>query len=40
MNIKDEEWKSYLQSKMSIKMLWPAQRLIAEKGLLRGEIFI
>ena len=32
-----EEWKPYLQSKMSIKMLWPAQRLIAEKGLLRGE---
>ena len=27
----------YVQSKMSIKMLWPAQRLIAEKGLLRGE---
>ena len=35
--ILDEEWESYLQSKMSIKMLWPAQRLIAEKGLLRGE---
>lgn len=28
--ILDEEWESYLQSKMSIKMLWPAQRLIAE----------
>ena len=35
--IPDEEWEPYLQSKMSIKMLWPAQRLIAEKGLLRGE---
>lgn len=35
--ISDEEWEPYLQSKMSIKMLWPAQRLIAEKGLLRGE---
>lgn len=32
-----EKWKSYLQSRKSIKMLWPAQRLIAEKGLLRGE---
>ena len=32
-----EDWEPYLQSKMSIKMLWPAQRLIAEKGLLRGE---
>lgn len=36
-SIPNEEWKPYLQSKMSIKMLWPAQRLIAEKGLLRGE---
>lgn len=35
--ILDEEWESYLQSKISIKMLWPAQRLIAEKELLRGE---
>ena len=35
--IPNEEWEPYLQSKMSIKMLWPAQRLIAEKGLLRGE---
>lgn len=32
-----EKWKPYLQSRKSIKMLWPAQRLIAEKGLLRGE---
>lgn len=31
------DWESYLQSKVSIKMLWPAQRLIAEKGLLSGE---
>lgn len=38
--IPDEEWEPYLQSKMSIKMLWPAQRLIAEKGLLRGERII
>ena len=36
-DISYEEWEPYLQSKMSIKMLWPAQRLIAEKGLLRGE---
>lgn len=36
-NISIEEWEPYLQSKMSIKMLWPAQRLVAERGLLRGE---
>lgn len=30
-------WSSYLSSKSSIKMLWPAQRLIAEKGVLKGE---
>lgn len=35
--IPTEEWVSYLQSKMSIKMLWPAQRLVAEKGLLSGK---
>ena len=32
-----EDWRPYLQKRMSVKMLWPAQRLIAEKGLLRGE---
>ena len=32
-----ERWEPYLHSKKAIKMLWPAQRLIAEKGLLRGE---
>lgn len=36
-DISIEDWKPYLKSKMSIKMLWPAQRLIAEKGLLRGK---
>lgn len=30
-------WKEYLKTKDSIKMLWPAQRLVAEKGILRGE---
>ena len=35
-NISIEDWIPYLKSKMSIKMLWPAQRLIAEKGVLRG----
>ena len=32
-----ENWKPYLHNKMAIKMLWPAQRLIVEKGLLCGE---
>lgn len=32
-----EDWTSYLYKTSSIKMLWPAQRLIAEKGILRGE---
>lgn len=36
-NIPYEEWMPYLQSKKSIKMLWPAQRLIAEKGILNGK---
>ena len=35
-DIQIETWSSYLQSKLSVKMLWPAQRLMAEKGLLRG----
>ena len=30
-------WEEYLKTKDSIKMLWPAQRLVAEKGILRGE---
>lgn len=32
-----EEWGNYLKTKSSLKMLWPAQRLVAEKGILRGE---
>ena len=32
-----ESWEQYLKTKMSIKMLWPAQRLVAEKGILRGN---
>lgn len=39
-NIPYEEWMPYLQSMKSIKMLWPAQRLIAEKGILNGKSFI
>lgn len=30
-------WEEYLKTNDSIKMLWPAQRLVAEKGVLRGE---
>lgn len=30
-------WSEYLKTRDSIKMLWPAQRLVAEKGVLRGE---
>lgn len=32
-----ENWSLYLTRSSSIKMLWPAQRLIAEKGILNGE---
>lgn len=32
-----EEWENYLKTKSSLKMLWPAQRLVAEKGILCGE---
>lgn len=32
-----ESWEQYLKTKISIKMLWPAQRLVAEKGILRGN---
>lgn len=35
--ISNIKWESYLQKYNSIKMLWPAQRLIGEKGLLRGK---
>lgn len=38
--ILDEEWESYLQSKMSIKMLWPAQRLIAELLYVITELYL
>ena len=31
------KWESYFQKKTSIKMLWPAQKLIGEKGLLKGK---
>ena len=32
-----EGWEKYLKTKSSIKMLWPAQYLVAEKDILRGE---
>lgn len=35
--ISNKKWKSYFQKKTSIKMLWPAQKLIGEKGLLQGK---
>ena len=43
--ILDEEWEPYLQSKMSIKMLWPAQRLVQDFNIdydvtVSGEKFI
>lgn len=36
-DVSTEEWEEYLKTNDSIKMLWPAQRLVAEKGILRGE---
>lgn len=32
-----EGWEEYLKEKTAIKMLWPAQRLVAEKGILQGN---
>ena len=31
------QWQSYLTKASSIKMLWPAQQLIAKKGILAGK---
>lgn len=36
-DVSSNGWEEYLKTKDSIKMLWPAQRLVAEKGILRGE---
>lgn len=36
-DVNSDEWESYLKTKTSLKMLWPAQRLVAEKGVLFGE---
>ncbi len=36
-DVSSEEWEDYLKTNGSIKMLWPAQRLVAEKGILNGE---
>lgn len=30
-------WKDYFQQRNSIKMIWPAQKLIGEMGMLRGQ---
>ncbi len=35
--LSEEKWRDYLTKRLSIKMLWPAQRLIGEKGIMRGE---
>ena len=35
--VSKDSWTSYLSKRASIKVLWPAQRLIAEKGILNGE---
>lgn len=36
-NLLVDVWKPYLQNSKSIKLLWPAQLLIADKGILQGE---
>lgn len=36
-NILVKDWKEYLTKKIAIKMLWPAQRLIGECGILEGD---
>lgn len=36
-NLSVDVWKPYLQNSKSVKLLWPAQLLIADKGILHGE---
>ena len=36
-DVKKEEWRKYLQRPNAIKILWPAQQLICEKGILLGS---
>lgn len=36
-NLSNEKWEDYLSKRKSIKMLWPAQKLIGEKGILKGK---
>lgn len=36
-NVPVEDWTEYLSKKTSIKMLWPAQQLIGENGILQGN---
>lgn len=36
-NLSNERWENYLSKRKSIKILWPAQKLIGEKGILRGK---
>lgn len=35
--VEKEKWSEYFNQKNSIKMIWPAQKLIGEKGFLRGK---
>ena len=35
--IEAEKWTNYFDQSVSIKMIWPAQRLIGEKGILQGK---
>lgn len=35
--IENEKWSEYFNQKNSIKMIWPAQKLIGEKGILKGK---
>ena len=36
-SLSEDKWRDYLTKRSSIKMLWPAQQLIGEKGILSGE---
>jgi len=35
-SLNNNEWITYLSSKKAIKILWPSQQLICEKGILKG----
>lgn len=36
-SIEEEKWKAYFNQKNAIKLIWPSQKLIGEKGILRGK---